>query len=150
MNTPAEHLAGTLLEDDQSPGAPAPDKKALWDKALKSMEELEGLYQKRAELEKEIAFSVRWNRALAHVDKEAKDAQGLILASELGSMDHGLFPQGSAGRKVWRAYAKKYPQAVVGAHLKDGSSVLFHEPIRPRNGLKVMTYEAFAETKAAS
>lgn len=144
MSEASTKVAEIMLEDDQPQAAPPEDRRAKWDRAAKSMDELAELHAKRHALEQELAFTIRWSRALAYVDRDPKEAQGIIRAHELGSIDHGLFPHGSPARRIWRTYAQRYPNAVVGAHLKGGGSVLFIEPIPPRgSSVKVPSYEEF-------
>lgn len=147
----ADQLAKVMLEDDATPEQPSaqPDAAAAesptakWDKAHGTWKELRALHAKRDALFQEIGFSLTWARALAHVGLTPKDARGVLRAQDTGSTDMGGLPHGSAARLIYRTYAKKYPNAVVGAHLVDGGVVFFKEPIAPRGGQDVPTYEEF-------
>lgn len=144
MSDTAQRLAESLLEaGDATPPPRARPDVEKWNKVHGSMRELEALHRKRDELYRELAFSVRWAHALAQVGYHADEAQGIIRASELSSVDHGLFPHESAGRVIHRSYAMKYPGAVVGAQLKAGGSVLFKEPIAAKGQMDPPTYEEF-------
>ena len=148
MSAPHETIAHVLLEDDQPPGAPTPDKKALWDKAYATLLDLEKLQAKRLEMEKEYGLSIRWNRALAHVGHKSEDTAGQVQAWDLSSLNSDMAPPGSSARRVWPAFRRKYSHAIVGAHLKSGGMVLFKEPLANRGMPAVPTYEEFEARQA--
>lgn len=120
-----------------------------YDKAIESYRELQKLHVKRDELFREIGFCLEWARALDLLALKPEHASGIHQAQYMASVDANSLPHGSAGRVCWVRYKLRYPNAVVGAHLKDGGLVIFLDPIPARSGLGagqgVPTYAEFSE-----
>lgn len=151
----SESLIRALMEDDTAPDRREPartssrraptEKVDKWKKASASYMELEKLYAKRNELEKEIGFTVRWNHALAEVGYEPEEAKGVMLASDVSAFDN--LPSGHVARPIFRSYSAKYPRAVIGAHLKSGGVVFFDTPVWRVNPESAPSYEEFRQRR---
>ena len=120
-----------------------------YDKAIETYRKLRELHAKRDELFRELGFCLEWARALDLLALKPEHASGVLPASMLQPCDALTLPPSSAGRVCWVRYKLRYPNAVVGAHLKDGGLVIFLDPIPARSGLgageAVPTYAEFSE-----
>lgn len=152
MSTAAATIATRLLEADEpapeQPAAPTARQvphpsHAKWSGARKTFDELWALKQKAMDLYGELGRSIRYNHALAELGYTREEAEGPVPASAIASTDN--LPPNHPGKRWFRTYAKRFPDAVVGAKLKGGGILFFNNPHNPRTGgADYPTYEAWA------
>lgn len=151
MSTAAT-IASRLLEADE----PAPEQSAVpaarqvphpshtkWSGARKTFDDLWKLKQRAMDLMGEMGRSIRYSEALAELGYTREECEGPVPASDIASVDR--MPINHPGRRWFRSYAQRFPDAIVGAKLKGGGILFFNNPHNPRTGgADYPTYEAWA------
>lgn len=147
MNTLAEQLATRLLESDEIPPEQPPQQSQpatpkarqvphpsheKWTGARKTFDDLWALKQKAMDLYGEMGRSIRYNQALAELGYTREEVRGPVPANIVSSTDN--LPANHPGKRWFRSYAQRFPDAVVGAKLEDGSILFFNNPHNPRTG----------------
>jgi len=160
MNQLANQLATRLLEADEVPPEQPPQGQRpaarqvphpsheKWSKARSTFDDLWKLKQKAMDLYSELGRSLRYSQALAEIGYTREEVRGPVKAEMIVSTDN--LPPNHPGKRWFRSYAQRFPDAVVGARLEDGTILFFNNPHNPKSGAPdYPTYADWAAKRTA-